>query len=43
MDKLDIHDGKLQVRVPITLADLKLLKNMTTLASSKKTFHSTIN
>lgn len=41
MDKLDIHDGKLQVRVPITLADLKLLKNMTTLASSKKTFHST--
>ena len=41
MDKLNIHDGKLQVRVPITLADLKLLKNMTTLASSKKTFHST--
>ena len=40
MDKLDIHDGKIQVRVPITLADLKLLKNMTTLASSKKTFHS---
>ena len=41
MDKLNIHDGKLKVRVPITLADLKLLKNMTTLASSKKTFHST--
>lgn len=40
MDKLNIHDGKIQVRVPITLADLKLLKNMTTLASSKKTFHS---
>ena len=41
MDSQNIHDGKLQVRVPITLADLKLLKNMTTLASSKKTFHST--
>lgn len=41
MDKLNIHDGKLKVKVPITLADLKLLKNMTTLASSKKTFHST--
>jgi len=40
MDKLNIHDGKLKVRVPITLADLKLLKNMTTLASSKKTYNS---
>ena len=34
MDKINIHDGKIQVDVPITLADLKLLKNMTTLTGS---------
>ena len=36
MDKINIHDGKIQVDVPITLADIKLLKNMTTLTGSTK-------
>jgi hypothetical protein len=34
MNNTNIHDGKIQVKVPITLADLKLLKNMTTLTGS---------
>jgi len=34
MNSTNIHDGKIKVKVPITLADLKLLKNMTTLAGS---------
>jgi hypothetical protein len=36
MNDTNIHDGKIKVDVPITLADLKLLKNMTTLTGSTK-------
>ena len=36
MDKINIHDGKIKVDVPITLADMKLLKNMTKLAGSNQ-------
>ena len=36
MNDTNIHDGKIKVDVPITLADMKLLKNMTTLTGTNK-------